>query len=56
MIDTKPEGIKGGQEIDPDVFTDPETGKSYLYWGNMYMAVAELNPDMLSIKKKVQNS
>jgi arabinoxylan arabinofuranohydrolase len=52
LIDTKPEGIKGGQEIDPDVFTDPETGKSYLYWGNMYMAVAELNPDMLSIKKE----
>ncbi|MFH6993857.1 family 43 glycosylhydrolase [Flavobacterium sp. FlaQc-48] len=51
LVDKKPEGIKGGQEIDPDVFTDPKTGKSYLYWGNMYMAVAELNPDMVSIKK-----
>lgn len=51
LIDFKPEEIKGGQEIDPDVFTDPKTGKSYLYWGNGYMAVAELNKDMVSIKK-----
>jgi len=51
LISTRPEGIKDGQEIDPDVFTDPKTGKSYLYWGNMYMAVAELNADMVSIKK-----
>jgi len=51
LIDFRPEGVKGGQEIDPDVFTDPKTGKSYLYWGNSYMAVAELNDDMVSIKK-----
>ncbi|WP_423738497.1 family 43 glycosylhydrolase [Christiangramia crocea] len=51
LIDFKPEGVRGGQEIDPDVFTDPKTGKSYLYWGNGYMAVAELNPEMTSIKK-----
>lgn len=51
LIDFKPEGIKDGQEIDPDVFTDPKTGKSYLYWGNGYMAVAELNKDMTSIKR-----
>ncbi|MFD1602174.1 family 43 glycosylhydrolase [Flavobacterium artemisiae] len=51
IVASKPEGIKDGQEIDPDVFTDPKTGKSYLYWGNMYMAVAELNPDMVSIKE-----
>ena len=50
LIAEKPEGIKGGQEIDPDVFTDPQTGKSYLYWGNGYMAVAELNDDMIAIK------
>ena len=50
IVSTRPEGIKDGQEIDPDVFTDPKTGKSYLYWGNMYMAVAELNADMVSIK------
>ncbi len=51
LIDYKPEGITGGQEIDADVFTDPESGKSYLYWGNGYMAAAELSEDMLSIKK-----
>lgn len=51
LIDFKPESVKDGQEIDPEVFTDPKTGKSYLYWGNGYMAVAELNEDMVSIKK-----
>lgn len=50
LVAEKPAGIKGGQEIDPDVFTDPKTGKSYLYWGNGYMAVAELNEDMVSFK------
>ncbi len=49
VIDFKPKGITRGQEIDPDVFTDPKTGKSYLYWGNSYMAAAELNNDMISI-------
>lgn len=49
LISGKPKGIKGGQEIDPDVFTDPKSGKSYLYWGNGYMAVALLNDDMISI-------
>ncbi len=49
LITKKPMGAKGGQEIDPDVFTDPQTGKSYLYWGNGYMAVAKLNADMVSI-------
>lgn len=52
LIDFKPEGIKGGQEIDPDVFSDPVSGKSYLYWGNGYLAVAELNEDMISLKKE----
>lgn len=52
LIDKKPEGIKGGQEIDPEVFTDPQTGKNYLYWGNGYMAVAELNEDMISLKQE----
>ena len=41
-----------GQQIDVDVFTDPASGKSYLYWGNGYMAGAELNDDMVSIKDK----
>lgn len=52
LIDFKPEGVKGGQEIDPAVFNDPESGKSYLYWGNGYLAVAELNKDMVSIKRE----
>ncbi|MEN3322427.1 family 43 glycosylhydrolase [Mariniflexile soesokkakense] len=50
LIDKHPEGITRGQVIDPDVFTDPKTGKSYLYWGNGFMAGAELNDDMTSIK------
>lgn len=49
LIDKRPEGIKGGQEIDPDVFTDPKSGKSYLYWGNGYLAAAELAEDMISL-------
>ena len=40
-----------GQQIDVDVFTDPKTGKHYIYWGNGYMAGAELNDDMTSIKQ-----
>lgn len=51
LIDFKPKGVHGGQEIDPAVFTDPKSGKSYLYWGNGYLAVAELNKDMVSIKQ-----
>ena len=51
LVDFYPKGITGGQQIDPDVFTDPKTGKSYLYWGNGYMAGAELNKDMISLKK-----
>lgn len=49
LIDFKTLGVDRGQEIDPDVFTDPESGKSYLYWGNGYMAGAELNDDMTSL-------
>lgn len=41
-----------GQQIDVDVFTDPVSKKTYLYWGNGYMAGAELNKDMVSVKKK----
>jgi arabinoxylan arabinofuranohydrolase len=32
------------------VFCDPKTKKDYLYWGNGYLAVSELNKDMVSIK------
>lgn len=45
-----PEGQRGGQQIDVDVFRDPLSGKYYLYWGNGYMAGAELNDDMVSLK------
>lgn len=55
LIDKRPDGAKGGQQIDPDVFTDPQTGKTYLYWGNSYMACAELNDDMVSIKQETVN-
>ncbi|MDE6120550.1 MAG: family 43 glycosylhydrolase, partial [Muribaculaceae bacterium] len=41
-----------GQQIDVDVFQDPQSGKYYLYWGNGYMAGAELNDDMTSIRKE----
>lgn len=50
IVTTSPAGK--GQQIDVDVFTDPVSGKSYLYWGNCYMAGAELNDDMLSIKEE----
>ena len=48
----RPAEAHGGQAIDVDVFTDPRTGKHYLYWGNGFMAGAELNDDMLSVKKE----
>ncbi len=51
LLASKPEGVKGGQVIDPDVFTDPQSGKSYLYWGNGFMAVAELDENMTSLKE-----
>ena len=41
-----------GQQIDVDVFTDPVSGVPYIYWGNGYMAGAELNSDMVSVKKE----
>jgi beta-xylosidase len=50
LIDFRPEGARGGQQIDPDVFHDPKSGKYYLYWGNGYMAGVELNDDMVSLK------
>lgn len=50
LINSKPDGVPGGQEIDPDVFHDPQSGKDYLYWGNGYLAVAQLSRDVTSIK------
>lgn len=51
LISERPDGTTGGQEIDPDIFMDPISGKNYLYWGNGHMACVELNDDMVSIKK-----
>ncbi|MFG6686054.1 family 43 glycosylhydrolase [Mariniflexile sp. HNIBRBA6329] len=51
LIVDKPKGVTDGQQIDPDVFADPVSGKHYLYWGNMYIGCAELNKDMVSIKE-----
>ncbi len=39
-----------GQLIDVDVFVDPVSKKPYLYWGNGFMAGAELEPNMTKIK------
>lgn len=52
LLDKKPVGFqrKGGAVIDPDVFRDPKTGKFYLFWGNWFLAGAELNDDMISLK------
>ena len=50
----RPADAKGGQAIDVDVFQDPKSGKCYLYWGNGFMAGAELNDDMISIKEETK--
>lgn len=50
IVDKSPVGR--GQQIDVDVFQDPVSGKYYLYWGNGYMAGAELNDDLTSIKEE----
>lgn len=42
-------GKKLADNIDPDVYSDTITGKSYLYWGNTTLYAAELNADMISI-------
>ena len=52
MVDKDSAVTNGGQVIDPDVFRDPETGKYYLYWGNGFLAVAELNDDMTSLREE----
>lgn len=51
LLSAKPEGIKHGQVIDPAVFTDPKTGKSYIYWGNGFLAATQLNEDMISLEE-----
>ena len=49
IITSAPKGCHG-QEIDVDVFIDPVSQKPYLYWGNGYMAGAELEPNKTAIK------
>ncbi|WP_162182420.1 family 43 glycosylhydrolase [Neotamlana nanhaiensis] len=49
LISQLPTGANG-QLIDGDVFEDPVSGKTYFYYGNGFLAVAELNDDMVSIK------
>ena len=49
LVDRLPQGVRGGQQIDVDVFHDPVSGNDYLYWGNGYMAGARLGDDMMSI-------
>ena len=49
IVNTTPKGCNG-QQIDVDVFVDPRSKKPYLYWGNGYMAGAELQKDMTTIK------
>lgn len=47
---------KGFEAIDPMVYTDPKSGKSYLYAGGSAgstLRVWELNPDMISIAREV---
>ncbi|MGI6231907.1 MAG: family 43 glycosylhydrolase [Prevotella sp.] len=54
IVDHRPQGLRNGQQIDVDVFQDPVSGKYYLYWGNGYMAGAELNDDMTSIRPETE--
>ena len=49
IVNTAPNGCRG-QQIDVDVFVDPRSKKPYLYWGNGYMAGAELQKSMTEIK------
>lgn len=50
-------GRKGFEAIDPMVYTDPKTGKSYFYAGGSAgstLRVFEMNPDMNSFKREVK--
>ncbi len=49
--DLRPQG-RGGVEIDPFVFVDPVSAKTYLYWGNSYLCVAELDDSLTALKKE----
>jgi beta-xylosidase len=50
-------GRKGFEAIDPMVYTDPKTDKSYFYAGGSAgstLRVFEMNPDMTSFKREVK--
>ena len=49
-------GKKLTDNIDPDVYTDTLSGKSYLYWGNTTLYAAELNADMISINASTKRT
>lgn len=49
LLERFPDGLKGGQVIDPDVFTDPVSGRDFLYWGNGHMMGGMLSDDGLSL-------
>lgn len=51
LITINPAAVTTGAPLYPDVFTDPLSGKSYIYWGQRYLAVAELNEEMVSLKE-----
>lgn len=38
-----------GQQIDVDVFQDPVSGKYFIYWGNAYMAGAQLDDSLTAL-------
>jgi len=49
-------GMSGFEAIDPMVFTDPVSGKSYLYAGGSAgsrLRVFEMNPDMISFAREI---
>ncbi len=51
LINFNPNGVSG-VAIDPNVFVDPVSGKTFLYWGNSYLAVCELADDLVSLRRE----
>lgn len=47
----RPTEALNGQEIDPYVFHDKINDKYFIFWGNLYLARAELEDDMINIKE-----
>lgn len=43
---TNQEEVRVGHAIDPAAFTDPVSGRSYLFWGNTSAIFAELSADL----------